>query len=149
MGYGKWIGGILGFMAQGPLGALAGFAIGSLFDTAAGSVEQGGERTAGGNMNDYEDAGYGGRRNSFLFSMLVMASYIIRADGRIMHSEMEFVRRFLRMNFGDAAVEEGQQILLNLFEQRNRPIRSLSAVPFMIVAGRLLQIWDMKNGFNC
>lgn len=30
MGYGKWIGGILGFMAQGPLGALAGFAIGSL-----------------------------------------------------------------------------------------------------------------------
>lgn len=77
MGYGKWIGGILGFMAQGPLGALAGFAIGSLFDTAAGSVEQGGERTAGGNMNDYEDAGYGGRRNSFLFSMLVMASYII------------------------------------------------------------------------
>ena len=58
MGYGKWIGGILGFMAQGPLGALAGFAIGSLFDTAAGSVEQGGERTAGGNMNDYEDAGY-------------------------------------------------------------------------------------------
>ena len=33
MGYGKWIGGILGFMAQGPLGALAGFAIGSLFDT--------------------------------------------------------------------------------------------------------------------
>lgn len=120
MGYGKWIGGILGFMAQGPLGALAGFAIGSLFDTAAGSVEQGGERTAGGNMNDYEDAGYGGRRNSFLFSMLVMASYIIRADGRIMHSEMEFVRRFLRMNFGDAAVEEGQQILLNLFEQRKR-----------------------------
>ena len=43
MGYGKWIGGILGFMAQGPLGALAGFAIGSLFDTAAGSVEQCGE----------------------------------------------------------------------------------------------------------
>ena len=42
MGYGKWIGGILGFMAQGPLGALAGFAIGSLFDAAAGSVEQGG-----------------------------------------------------------------------------------------------------------
>ena len=129
MGYGKWIGGIVGVVAQGPLGALGGVAIGSLVDTAAGSVEQGGERTAGertagGNMNDYEDAGYGGRRNSFLFSMLVMASYIIRADGRIMHSEMEFVRRFLRMNFGDAAVEEGQQILLNLFEQRKRMERT-------------------------
>lgn len=49
-----------------------------------------------------------------------MASYIIRADGRVMHSEMEFVRNFLRMNFGEAAVSEGQQILLNLFEQRKR-----------------------------
>ena len=49
-----------------------------------------------------------------------MASYIIRADGRIMHSEMEFVRRFLRVNFGEAAVSEGEQILLNLFEQRKQ-----------------------------
>lgn len=49
-----------------------------------------------------------------------MASYIIRADGKIMHSEMEFVRRFLRTNFGEDAVAEGEQILLNLFEQRKR-----------------------------
>ena len=34
MGLGKWIGGVMGFMAMGPLGALAGFAIGSLFDSA-------------------------------------------------------------------------------------------------------------------
>ena len=32
MGAGKWIGGILGFMTMGPLGALAGFALGSLLD---------------------------------------------------------------------------------------------------------------------
>ena len=31
MGLGKWIGGIVGFMAAGPLGALAGYAIGSMF----------------------------------------------------------------------------------------------------------------------
>lgn len=67
-----------------------------------------------------EDNPYAGRRNSFLFSMLVMASYIIRADGRIMHSEMEYVRRFLRQNFGEQAVREGEQILLNLFEERKR-----------------------------
>lgn len=49
-----------------------------------------------------------------------MASYIIRADGRIMHSEMEYVRQFLRMNFGEEAVIQGEQILLNLFEQRKQ-----------------------------
>ena len=117
MGLGKWIGGIVGFMAAGPLGALAGYAIGSMFEN--------------NNENDYTDGGYAngrttyenqayGQRNSFLFSLLVMASYIIKADGKIMHSEMEFVRQFLRVNFGEAAVAEGNQILLNLFEQRKQ-----------------------------
>ncbi len=113
MGYGKWIGGLMGFMTMGPLGALAGFAIGSLFDNA-------------NNLQYDQDQIYcedsqnvnRGQRNSFLFSMLVMASYIIRADGKIMHSEMEFVRNFLRRSFGEGAVTEGEQILLNLFEQR-------------------------------
>ena len=106
MGAAKWIGGIIGFMAGGPLGALAGFVFGSLFDTDsndAGSYY--GEAPTHGTT-------YTGQRNSFLFSMLVMASYIIRADGRIMHSEMEFV--------GEAAVGEGERILLNLFEQRKQ-----------------------------
>lgn len=115
MGIGKWIGGVMGFMAMGPLGALAGFAIGSLFDSANNRE----------NSNIEEDMTDGtsyqeGQRNSFLFSMLVMASYIIKADGRIMHSEMEFVRQFLRVNFGEFAVSQGEQILLNLFEQRKR-----------------------------
>lgn len=115
MGAGKWIGGILGFMTMGPLGALAGFALGSLLDGnngLFGNTYEKGQVEAG----NYDE----GQRNSFLFSMLVMASYIIRADGRIMHSEMEYVRQFLRMNFGEEAVIQGEQILLNLFEQRKQ-----------------------------
>ena len=68
MGYGKWIGGIVGFMAMGPLGGLAGFAIGSLFDSAS-SLEQRKEETTA-------DA-CAGQRNSFLFSLLVMALLIL------------------------------------------------------------------------
>ena len=113
MGFGKWIGGIVGFMAAGPLGALAGYAIGRLFE---GDKDE--------NENENENRGYGntayGQRNSFLFSLLVMASYIIKADGKVMHSEMEFVRQFLRVNFGETAMQEGNQILLNLFEQRKQ-----------------------------
>ena len=62
---------------------------------------------------------YTGQRNSFLFLCWSWLR-IIRADGRIMHSEMEFVRQFLRVNFGEAFVSEGERILLNLFEQRKR-----------------------------
>lgn len=35
MGIGRWIGGFLGFINGGPLGALAGYAIGWLFDKGA------------------------------------------------------------------------------------------------------------------
>ena len=120
MGLGKWIGGIVGFMAAGPLGALAGYAIGSMFENNA--EESSGSYQGGYNSDrsyEYNHPNYG-QRNSFLFSMLVMASYIIKADGKVMHSEMEFVRQFLRLNFGEAAVAEGNQILLNLFEQRKQ-----------------------------
>ena len=77
MGYGKWIGGIMGFMTMGPLGALAGFAIGSLFDKSVTAQEE----MDGGYGSAAQEDVYTGQRNSFLFSMLVMASYIIRADG--------------------------------------------------------------------
>ena len=108
MGIGKWIGGVLGFMAFGPLGALAGIILGSFFEEGANMTGQ----SFGG--------GTAGERNSFLFSMLVMASYIIRADGKIMHSEMEYVRQFLRRNFGEIAVSQGEEILLKLFDQAKR-----------------------------
>ena len=110
MGFGKWIGGIVGYMAAGPLGALAGYVIGRLFE---------GNDNNEGRHYTYDNPTYG-QRNSFLFSLLVMASYIIKADGKVMHSEMEFVRQFLRVNFGETAMNEGNQILLNLFEQRKQ-----------------------------
>ena len=40
MGIGKWIGGIIGFMALGPLGALAGIVFGSLFDEGINRSEE-------------------------------------------------------------------------------------------------------------
>ena len=116
MGLGKWIGGIAGFMAFGPLGALAGYALGSIFDKSSEFKNVKGDSYG---ADDAYSAEYG-QRNSFMFSLLVMASYIIKADGKVMHSEMEFVRGFLRANFGEAAVNEGNEILLKLFEERKR-----------------------------
>ena len=130
MAIGKWIGGFLGWMAGGPLGALAGIVIGSMLDASIDAVNtpetqgtfgsQGSDAYAGN--NGYTRQGYSrqqatqGQRNSFLFSLLVLAAYIIRADGKVMHSEMELVRQMLRQNFGESAVTQGNQILRNLFE---------------------------------
>lgn len=37
-----------------------------------------------------------------------------------MHSEMQMVRNFLRQNFGEVAVKQGEGILLRLFEQQKQ-----------------------------
>ena len=118
MALGKWIGGFLGFITTGsPLGVLAGIALGALFDHGIDEVNR--PNDGGYNNREYEDRN-NGQRNSFMFSLLVLSSYIINADGKIMHSEMELVRRFLRQNFGEAAKIQGEQILLKLFEQQKR-----------------------------
>ncbi len=56
-------------------------------------------------------------RNGFLFSLMVLSSYAIAADGKIMHSEMEFVRRFLEEHFGAERKERCNQVLLKLFAE--------------------------------
>lgn len=128
MALGKWIGGILGFMSGGPLGALAGIVLGGLFDNMLDSVNTPETQGTFDGYSGYESRTYGGgsqrtdygQRNSFLFSMLVLASYIIKADGRVMHSEMELVRNLLRQNFGEAASQQGDEILHRLFDEQKR-----------------------------
>ena len=132
--FGSWIGGTLGTMlGSGILGTLAGFCLGSIIDEVMDSRADSNNYNANNQDhysqgNGYQQYQYGWQngssnahsneeqRNSFLFSMLVLSSYIIKADNKIMHSEMEFVRQFLRQNFGEQAVNQGQEILLKLFE---------------------------------
>ena len=137
MAAGKWIGGFIGWMAGGPLGALAGYLLGSLFDTMldgvnspqnSGTWGQGSGREQRQTYQDFNEAyqrayrqrQQQGQRNSFLFSLLVLSSYIIKADGKAMHSEMEMVRQMLRQNFGSEAVSQGNEILNKLFDEQKR-----------------------------
>ncbi len=114
-------------MSGGPLGALAGIVLGGVFESMLDSVNTpdtqgtfdspfGGQQAAGG----YYGSTMQGQRNSFLFSLLVLASYIIKADGKVMHSEMETVRQMLRQNFGEAACQQGDEILRRLFDEQKR-----------------------------
>ena len=126
MAYGKWIGGFLGFMTAGPLGALAGMVLGGVFDTMLDAVNTPGTQGTFDGQSGFESQAYTrqrtyqGQRNSFLFSMLVLASYIIKADGKVMHSEMELVRNMLRQNFGEVARSQGDDILRKLFDEQKR-----------------------------
>ena len=116
MGFIKWIGLFSGFaQTQSVLGAIAGFVIGSVID----SIWSGDSKpTAAQSSTETASTSAEDSRSRFLFSLMVLASHVIQADGKIMHSEMETVRKFLRNTFGETSVEEGNNILLKLFEYR-------------------------------
>lgn len=122
MAYGKWIGAAIGAFSGGVLGALAGYAIGSLFDKAieTGQQDYNTDNTSNAFSENERQRREEEARNGFLFSLMVLSAHIIQADGKIMHSEMETVRRFLRNNFGIAAEQQGNDILLRLFDYRKQ-----------------------------
>ena len=112
MGAGKWIGGFLGWVAFGPIGALLGFLFGSAID---GYVEQASQLSDSepSYNNAIRRSTYTAseQRNSFLVSLLVLSAAVIKADGKTLQAELDYVKDFVRRNFGDAAVPEAMRML--------------------------------------
>ena len=128
MGAGKWIGGLLGWVTLGPIGALLGFALGSLGDALAKTtirIERGtfDNSSSSGTYGPYAGTSNNqysrqtGQRNSFLVSLLVLSTAVIKADGRYLKSELDYVKEFIRRNFGEGSVSEAMNILKELKEK--------------------------------
>ncbi len=133
----KWIGGFLGWVAWGPIGALIGYLLGKAVDTYIDGSHQlpggdGWEQRQSGQGSYRQQTGQGtydrgsstqsrqGRytadeqRNSFFVSLLVLSSAVIKADGRTHPAELRTVREFIRTNFGEQAAAQAEQILQRL-----------------------------------
>ena len=91
---------------MGPIGGLLGFIAGSFVD---GYVNM-----TGAVRHTYSATE---QRNSFMVSLLVLSAAIIKADGKTLQSELDYVKDFIRKNFGDAAVPEATRILNQLLSQ--------------------------------
>ena len=145
MGSAKWIGGILGWVAWGPIGALIGYLLGKAVETyidgshqlpggdSAGGYQQSGRGQGGYQQGQggYQQGNQGGyqrstnrrytadeQRNSFFVSLLVLSSAVIKADGKTQPAELNFVREFFRSNFGEQAAQQAMQILQQLDTQQ-------------------------------
>ena len=111
----KWIVGVLGWVTYGPIGALLGFWLGSVVDRQIDAAKQisgeGGSYRgqsrpyttgSGGTYANPRPGGYSAteQRNSFMLSLLVLSSAVIKADGKTLRAEVDCVRAFIRQNFG-------------------------------------------------
>jgi DnaJ like chaperone protein len=98
--YGKWIAGGLGWAVLGPIGGIIGFALGSLLENTDTTVYTG--QTS---------------RNSFLVSLLVLVAEVMRADGKVVRSELEYVKKYFLKNFGEAASKEALVLLRDILKK--------------------------------
>ena len=105
--YGKWIGAGLGFVMGGPIGALFAYFIGSTFDTAtivtSGPANDPGTRPTG--------------RGDFLLSLVVLATALMKADGKVTRNELDYVKKFFRDNFGLEGEREALTIIKDLLNK--------------------------------
>ena len=105
MGYGKWIAGGLGWWVGGPIGAIIGFAVGSIFDKS--EVYTG--STASMSAQSAQDG--------FKVSLIVLVAAVMRADGKVQKSELDFVKDFFVRNFGVEATKSAMLMLRDLLKQ--------------------------------
>ncbi|MFM1931489.1 MAG: hypothetical protein RL226_792 [Bacteroidota bacterium] len=116
MGYGKWIGGALGWAFGGPIGAAMGFAMGMMFDDNTLSQE-------GAQTRDYKEAYRKQRHHTtggdFAVSLIILSAEVMKADGKIMRSELDYVKQFFDRNFGKAASAQYVDLLQQMLKQQN------------------------------
>ena len=105
--FGKWIGGGLGWAVGGPIGAIFGFFIGSVIDDNTTDVRQ------------IKTTGYSGRTTAggYVMSLLVLVAAVMKADGRVLKSELDYVKKFMVANFGPASAQEAVKMLRDLLKQ--------------------------------
>ncbi len=110
--FAKWIGGGLGWVMGGPIGGLLGFLIGSVVDNTtvtAAEYRTGPRQTTTG---------------AFGMSLLVLIAAVMKADGKVVRSELNYVKQFFINQFGQETAGEALMILRDLLKQ-NIPVRDV------------------------
>ncbi|MBI9034634.1 MAG: molecular chaperone DjiA [Bacteroidales bacterium] len=124
--YSKWLGGGLGWVLGGPIGGLVGFMFGSMFDSMnKGEFEYvdehghpyGGQSRMDGEYDTMTEDRNTTRPGDFAMSLLILSASVMKADGRIVKAELDFVKEFFRLKFGDAQAAQLMLVLRELVKK--------------------------------
>ena len=98
----------LGWSFGGPLGAIIGYAIGGLFSgNKLGQIRSEVTDTFG----DTEE------RRDFNVTLLVLSAAVMKADGNVKKSELDYVKRFFLQNFGQERAEKYIKMLREILDK--------------------------------
>ena len=110
MSLGKWILGGLGFAVGGPIGSIIGVLIATLFEKNGADNQTSSstnrtfraQRTTAGDVR---------------VSIIVLIACVIKSDGRVLKSEIKYIKPFLLKTFGEAGAKQALLLLKELLKQ--------------------------------
>jgi len=101
----RWIAGGLGWAFFGPVGGILGFVLGSFLENE--------------NPASYQ-TGYKGKTTTpgdFAVSLLVLVAAVMKADGKVLRSELDYVKEYFVKAFGESSAGEAIILLRDLLKQ--------------------------------
>lgn len=126
----KWILGAGFFMATRKFsGAIIGFIIGSLIDQMASRSNT--ANSSGGRQGGFQDAFEYYRQQSSRYDiqtmLMALSASVMKADGKVLKIELDFVKRFFAAQFGNRFSSEHLQILKNFLDSEKIPLQEICA----------------------
>ncbi len=108
--FGKWLGGGLGFVVGGPMGGMLGFLLGTAIDESTDTTQTSihGRTTQG----------------DFGVSLLVLIAAVMKADGKVVKSELDYVKQFFMRQFGPDSAKQALLMLKDILNQ-DIPVRDV------------------------
>lgn len=155
MSAGKWLGASLGWSFGGPIGAIIGLAIGSMVDAFASGkgnilLGEGDSKRGRRNRERTSNPNYRQRPNyrtqeqrraqttsgDFEVSLLILASVVIKADGKQDQRELDFVRKKFVSMYGKDRANKAFKLFKNINSQ---------TVPLRQVCRQIQQMMDHSS----
>lgn len=116
----KWLGAGLGFTLGGPIGAAIGYAVGSFVDSF--SVEGFKQEQIDYERERHTRTRHQSSRNTqsgdFEVSLLVLASIVIKADGKIDKKELDYVRNYFVKIYGKHRANSAFKLFNGVIEKQ-------------------------------
>lgn len=113
MSFVKWIGASLGWSFGGPIGAILGLALGSLIDKSSVKTKA------------YSRPNMRTQSGDFEVSLLILASLVIKADGKQDQRELDFVRRQFVQMYGKDRANHAFRLFKAINKQSNISLRQV------------------------
>ena len=110
----KWLFAGLGWAVGGPIGALLGYWLGKAISPSERIASSGWDDDTATHRGPYRNTGTQADIN---VALMVLIAAVMKADGQVKKSELDYVKRFLLQNYGEQRGKEMLKVLQQMVEK--------------------------------